>query len=159
MESEGRTYACIIGNDENKELEKSLNVNKSIFMLYMYTYPSLLSHPLPISLSFFLLSSPHLSPSSFVFCFCLSLFFLSLSLSSLLPFLYLYLFSFISLFLSPSLYLSLSFPSFSPFSLYSSSILTLLPSLSPSLFVSQWYIQLIVYTSQLMCLMDPISYL
>ena len=38
MESEGRSSACIIGNDENKELEKSLNVNKSIFMLYMYMY-------------------------------------------------------------------------------------------------------------------------
>ena len=68
MESEGRSYACIIGNDENKELEKSLNVNKSIFMLYMYMYLhySSFSPPpyLSLSLFFFLSSfSPPLSLS------------------------------------------------------------------------------------------------
>ena len=53
MESEGRSYACIIGNDENKELEKSLNVNKSIFMLYMYMYLHYSSFPPPPYLSLY----------------------------------------------------------------------------------------------------------
>ena len=122
----------------------------------MYTYPSLLSHPLPISIF-------SLSPS-FSFSLPPPLYFASVSQFPFSPFLFLSFF--LSSLLSPSLplYLSLSpsLPSLLSLSIFSS-ILTLPPppslSLSPSPFVCQWYIQLTVYTSQLMFLMDPISYL